>query len=306
MSVEYDIYLREHIRNVAKGLDWLRTNLPDILMESENPGVNYDLQFSEHDKSKWDREEYFAYDEYFYGHNKSAKVVQEFNKAWLRHIHHNPHHWQHWVLIHDEEAEGVTCIEMPYNYAIEMICDWWAFSWAKGDLTEIFSWWEKHSECIKFHPKTRRLVTDILEKIHKRLGLPDDELAHHGIKGQKWGVRRTPEELAAARRLASDEKAGIIKTVVSGHDPTPKKSVPNSIADHVDSDGKVNVRSFYGNTGMKEYDIHTTNHGNPKQHPYGVNGEHVEIYEWNNDGSLKGISRRELTPEERKENEDIL
>lgn len=303
MSVEYDIYLREHIRNVAKGLDWLRTNLPDILMESENLGVNYDLQFSEHDKSKWDREEYFAYDEYFYGHNKSAKVVQNFNKAWLRHIHHNPHHWQHWVLINDEEAEGVTCIEMPYCYVIEMICDWWSFSWSKGDLSEIFSWWEKHSDHIKFHPKTRRLVTDILEKIHKRLGLPDDELAHHGIKGQKWGVRRTPEELAAARGVASDEKAGIIKITVTGHDGTPKRSTPNSIADHVDNTGKVDGRSYYGPDGLKEKDIHTTDHGNPRQHQ---TVPHAHDYTWGEDESKQGRTTRPLTDQERKENEDIL
>ena len=211
MSVEYDIYLAQHVRNVAKGLEWLRTNLPDLLMKSEGLEVNFDLQFSEHDKSKYDREEYFAYDEYFYGYNKSAKVVQNFNKAWLRHIHYNPHHWQHWVLINDEEAEGVICIEMPRRYVIEMICDWWSFSWSKGDLTEIFSWWDKHSNYIKLHPKTRRLVIGILNEIRKKLEqLDDDSLAHHGIKGQKWGVRRTPEELAAARGLASDEKSDTI------------------------------------------------------------------------------------------------
>ena len=28
-----------------------------------------------------------------------------------------------------------------------------------------------------------------------------DYLAHHGIKGQKWGVRRTPEELGHVKKL---------------------------------------------------------------------------------------------------------
>nr|DAE02562.1 MAG TPA: hypothetical protein [Siphoviridae sp. ctmYS12] len=30
-------------------------------------------------------------------------------------------------------------MDMPYNYIIEMICDWWAFSWNKGNLQEIFN-----------------------------------------------------------------------------------------------------------------------------------------------------------------------
>lgn len=32
-----------------------------------------------------------------------------------------------------------------------------------------------------------------------------DELYHHGIKGQKWGVRRTPEQLGHKRSREADE-----------------------------------------------------------------------------------------------------
>lgn len=170
MSVEYDRYLTQHIQNVGKGLAWLQTNLPDIFQGEQNLGANYELQFSRHDASKYDKEEYNAYDAYFYGHNKSFKVTQDFNRAWLRHIHHNPHHWQHWVLLEDDPTTGGNvCIEMPYCCVIEMICDWWAFSWAKDDLTEIFSWWDAHKETIQFHPKTRKLVLDILGKMQAKL-----------------------------------------------------------------------------------------------------------------------------------------
>ncbi len=55
---------------------------------------------------------------------------------------------------------------------------------------------------------------------------------------------------------------GIIKTTVYGHSATPKQAAPNSIADHVRDDGKVDVRSFYDEDGWKAKDIHLSNHGN--------------------------------------------
>lgn len=134
----------------------------------------------------------------------------------------------------------------------------------------------------------------------------ENTLIHHGIKGQKWGVRRTPEELRAARGIASDEKSDTIKTVTQGQVPAPKKLTPNCITDHVDRDGKVDKRTYYGPDGMKKREIHTTDHGNPKQHPYGEHGEHVHEYEWASDGTRTRYTSRELTNEERKENDDIL
>ena len=124
---------------------------------------------AEHDKSKNDPEEYDAYDNYFYGRNRSCAVVEYFNKAWLRHIHKNPHHWQHWVLINDDPKLGETCIEIPYQYVMEMICDWWSFSWKENNLFEIFRWYEDHKAHIKLHPDTRKLVEAILKEMQKKL-----------------------------------------------------------------------------------------------------------------------------------------
>lgn len=125
----------------------------------------------EHDASKSKPDEYEAYDAYFYGGNRSYAVVQAFQRAWLLHIHRNPHHWQHWVLINDDPGEGEVLLEMPYNYIIEMICDWWAFSWAEGNLSEIFSWYDEHKDYIKLNPKTRETVEDILWELGDGLDL---------------------------------------------------------------------------------------------------------------------------------------
>lgn len=168
MSIGYDEYLNDHRANVAKGFYWLQENLPDIL-RTENP---IDLQNQicvDHDRSKNTIAEYDAYDQYFYGRNKSYEVVQNFNKAWLHHIHRNPHHWQYWVMINDDPGEGMVVLDMPYCYIIEMICDWWSFSWKKENLYEIFNWYDAHKDYMKLSKNTRKTVEDILAKIKEKL-----------------------------------------------------------------------------------------------------------------------------------------
>lgn len=163
MSQAYDAYLREHIGNVQRGWEWLDRHFLDL----HNKMKGHDLWiFDKHDASKYSDDEYNAYDKYFYGNNKSFKVVQDFNYAWLHHIHNNPHHWQYWILVHDDEPEEV--LDMPFWYIVEMICDWWSFSWKTGKLDEIFEWYEKHKD-MKLSDKTRHEVEKLLGMIRQEL-----------------------------------------------------------------------------------------------------------------------------------------
>ena len=169
MSKEYDEYLYLHKQNVATAYTWFRNCLPASIMQNI---MDYQYQICNlHDASKSDQEEYNAYDLYFYGKNKSAKVVSDFKMACLRHIHLNPHHWQYWVLQNDDD--GTECVPMSDNYILEMICDWWAFSWSKGDLEEIFSWYYEHKNIIMLHPSTREKVEQILSFMKTALWEPD-------------------------------------------------------------------------------------------------------------------------------------
>lgn len=166
MGTQYDLYLANHKANVAKGFEWLRENLPEVIEFDEH----FEWQIcTNHDFSKTDQDEYDAYDKYFYGGNRSYAVVQNFRRAWLRHIHMNPHHWQHWVLINDDPGEGEIVMDMPYLYIVEMICDWWAFSWSKGNLHEIFTWYDEHKKYMKLSNATRKSVEIILDKIRAKL-----------------------------------------------------------------------------------------------------------------------------------------
>lgn len=164
VNKQYDEYLKQHIESVGTGISWLAMNLPEVVQsfDSETLGTIA----SQHDNSKYTEEEYDAYADYFYG-EKTEAVEAAFDAAWLHHQHNNPHHWQHWLLREDDG--GTKCIEMPERYVIEMIADWWAFSWKANNLYEIFDWYKKNKSKIVLHENTQKLVEDILDKLKAKL-----------------------------------------------------------------------------------------------------------------------------------------
>lgn len=186
MSEKYDNYLKEHIGNVKKGYEWMKKHLPKEIFDGvvENDEWNLGL----HDLPKYGKDEYEAYDNYFYGGDKENERVKEaFNKAWLHHVHNNPHHWQYWVLIEDDLSAmsgGYTCIEMPKHYVIEMVCDWWAFSWASKNLYEVFGWYRSHFAKIKLHENSQLYLENVLSELKKAL----DKEVHGYVESQnKYG-----------------------------------------------------------------------------------------------------------------------
>ena len=110
MSTKYNEYLSEHLANVRKAYFWLKDHAIIDLKEFESYFLK---QLNIHDLSKYSQEEYYAYDNYFYG-AETEKVKKDFDYAWLHHIHQNPHHWQHWVLVNDDG--GTYALEMPKEF----------------------------------------------------------------------------------------------------------------------------------------------------------------------------------------------
>lgn len=170
MSNQYDTYLTKHKDGVSKAFEWINSNMHEHIYPNETQLRN---QIATHDESKFYSEEYDAYDAYFYGNNKTFMIVENFNKAWLHHIHNNPHHWQHWVLLQDEGT--VVCVDMPMNYIIEMICDWWSFSWTDGNLFEIFDWYEDNKKNMDLSDVTRTIVEGMLNQMREILELNSDD-----------------------------------------------------------------------------------------------------------------------------------
>lgn len=154
MSKVYTNYIVEHCDYVAR--------VYYFLVEHKIIKDEFIHRIRNHDLSKWSDEEYKAYDKYFYGKEKTQEIKDNFNYAWLHHIHANPHHWQHWVLMNDED--GTHALEMPEEYVVEMFCDHAAFSFKAGKLTEIDDWYKAHKTTMILHKNTKILYEDILKK----------------------------------------------------------------------------------------------------------------------------------------------
>lgn len=140
----------------------------------------------------------------------------------------------------------------------------------------------------------------------------DDELKHHGIKGQRHGIRRGPPyPLSDAQKsfdpkeiLDTKKKDGKIVMTIDRHKSMPLEGVPNSVITH-EHNGKNVGRAYYDSKGHKITEIHPGNHGKPNQHKFGSHGEHAHDYIWES-GKMVSRKIRELNEDERKENGDIL
>lgn len=175
MSGFYDKYLYDHVNNVKRAGIWLMCTPTITEGWSQDEIDELMANIADHDRSKWDGEEYEPYDNYFYGEPDE----DSFNRAWLHHIHNNPHHWQHWLLMNDDgkyrEPGKVVALEMPKANVIEMVADWWSFSWQGGDLYEMFGWYESHKDCMVLHQNTREYVEWVLDEVRRALDGSDPE-----------------------------------------------------------------------------------------------------------------------------------
>ena len=80
-----------------------------------------------HDLSKYNPVEFFSSARYFQGTRSpidAEKTAKGYSIAWQHHKGHNPHHWEYWI--DNIGTYKNTPIKIPYEYVIEMICDWLA------------------------------------------------------------------------------------------------------------------------------------------------------------------------------------
>lgn len=78
-----------------------------------------------HDLSKYSLTEFFSSARYFQGTSSpidAEKREKGYSLAWQHHKGHNPHHWEYWI--DNVGTYKNTPCKIPYEYVIEMICDW--------------------------------------------------------------------------------------------------------------------------------------------------------------------------------------
>jgi len=142
--------------------DSLKLHIKNVQEAGRKFGVAEYL-LRDHDLSKWDSVEFDAYATHFHG----GGDPKNFPLAWLHHVHNNPHHWQHWIFPDGWTMEGSAmdgaCIEMPYEYVLEMIADWMGASKTYTGSWDMAGWLSKNIPRITVHSKTAQSIREILD-----------------------------------------------------------------------------------------------------------------------------------------------
>ena len=127
-----------------------------------------------HDESKFSVAEFGPYARYFYNPdgtkrtNRTTEHLEEFAKAWLHHFHHNPHHWQSWMIpngfSHGEVLDD-DVLEMPIKYVLEMVADWMGASMAYTGDWNMAEWLKANMSRITVHPSTAIYLREVLASV---------------------------------------------------------------------------------------------------------------------------------------------
>lgn len=127
-----------------------------------------------HDLSKFSKTEFWSSARYFNGKSSpidSEKRAKGYSLAWQHHKGHNPHHWEYWI--DNVGSRRNDPIEMPYEYVVEMICDWVSasivYSKKKCDFNKPYPEPKEYHEAHKaeriIHPNTSELIDHFLDII---------------------------------------------------------------------------------------------------------------------------------------------
>lgn len=119
-----------------------------------------------HDYTKFLLREWFPYVAFFYGkrdgqvgagktgYYHKPGTDDAFDAAWNHHQKRNPHHWQYWVLIRDNNDPKFLALPMPDRYVREMVADWIGAGRAQGN-TDNWGWYDANKHKQIMHDETR-------------------------------------------------------------------------------------------------------------------------------------------------------
>lgn len=168
---EYEKYYVHKDVDRSIQLLWLQDYTDSLLRHIQavyQAGIKLEIDYEQldfHDDSKWYVQEFPHYARHFHGDKGNPTG---WARAWLHHIHKNPHHWQHWIFPDKFKVEGADIeegvLEMPSNFALEMIADWMGSSFVYTGSWDMHDWLAKNSGRIILHSKTAKFVESVLRK----------------------------------------------------------------------------------------------------------------------------------------------
>lgn len=123
-----------------------------------------------HDLSKFSWAEFSRGVKYYTPNGSPIPEEKRLNNgvsiAWQHHKGRNSHHYEYWT---DNYDSGTTCIQMPFEDAVEMICDYLGAArayWGKAfTFNKEYDWWLTKVDKIKMHPHTKGFVSAVLHTL---------------------------------------------------------------------------------------------------------------------------------------------
>lgn len=120
-----------------------------------------------HDLSKYSPAEFFESIKYYDGKIspiEKCKAENGWSKAWLHHRGRNKHHWEYWI---DNINNGYPeAILIPYEYAVEMLCDYigagQAYQGKDWTPEKEYEWWNKKKNNVLMHPVIENFISKML------------------------------------------------------------------------------------------------------------------------------------------------
>lgn len=162
---------------ILKTLNKIYTHIKTVLMHKYYVGyycfkAGLYKQGILHDLSKFSYVEFSEAIRYANGKISPIKICKKecgYSKAWFHHRGRNPHHYEMWF---DNLDKGGEPVQMPFKYALEMICDYLGAgkAYMKNGFTYSgeYNWWlNKIKNGIAMHYQTKCFVGKVLYLIAK-------------------------------------------------------------------------------------------------------------------------------------------
>lgn len=159
---EYKCYIEDHVNNVIMIWD----NIKDELPISDELKDEVDDIIPLHDESKYSKEEFEPYRNFFYPCKDEEKNQQAFDMAWNHHQKMNPHHWQYWIFLDDDTASE-NILPMDEKYILELLCDWSAMSYKFNNSVK--AWYNDNKDTMRLHEDTRNKIEELIDIFDNKL-----------------------------------------------------------------------------------------------------------------------------------------
>lgn len=151
-----------------------------------------------HDLSKFSWIEFWESVKYYQGTKSpidACKADKGYSLAWQHHKGRNPHHYEYWT---DRYDDGTVALEMPYKYAVELICDW--LGAGRAYMGKDFSYKKEYDWLInkldKTHPKIHENTIKFVSIVFETL--KDIEIGT--VEKNLYGF--TPEQYFSKKKLS--------------------------------------------------------------------------------------------------------